>query len=62
MEISEVKEKVNKTEQDILCIINKLCYETGVKIESIELTSYSTNTKTGLTTTSTTDIKIVMTL
>lgn len=62
MEISQAKEKVNKAEQDILQILNRLSYETGVKIESLELTSYSSFTKTGITATSVTDIKITMTL
>jgi hypothetical protein len=62
MEISQAKEKVNKAEQDILQILNRLSYETGVKVESLELTSYSSFTKTGITATSVTDIKITMTL
>jgi len=62
MEVSQVKEKVNKAEQDILQILNRLSYETGVKIETLELTSYSSTTKTGLTATSVTDIKITITL
>ena len=62
MEVSNLKEKVNKAEQDILQILNILSYETGIRIESLELTSLSSNTKTGLTVTSTTDIKITITL
>ena len=62
MEISILKEKVNKAEQDILQILNRLSYETGVKIESLELTTYSSNTKTGLEVTSVTDVEITITL
>lgn len=62
MEISEVKERINKVEQDILQMINKLSYETGVKAECIELFSLTTNSKTGFTSTSITDVKITVTV
>lgn len=62
MEISEVKEKINKAEQEILHILNRLSYETNIKIESLESTSFSSRTKTGLTTTSIAEIKITITL
>jgi len=62
MEISDLKEEVMKAELAILHILNKLSYETGVKIESLELTSFSSETKTGIKATSITDVKITMTL
>jgi len=62
MEVSNLKEKVNKAEQDILQILNILSYETGVRIESLELTSLTSNTKTGCAATSITDVKITITL
>jgi len=62
MEISELKERINKTEQEILQLINKLNYETGVKTECIELCSLTTNSKTGFTATSITDVKITFTI
>lgn len=62
MEVLELKEKVNKAEQDILQILNRLSYETGIQAQTIELTSYSSQTKTGLTATSITDVKITITL
>ncbi len=62
MEILEVREKVNKAELDILHILNKLSFETSVKPECVELCSLTTNSKTGFTTTSITDVKITFTL
>jgi len=62
MEVSNLKYKVNKVEQEILQLINKLNYETGVKTECIELCSLTTNSKTGFTATSITDVKITFTI
>ena len=62
MEISDLKEKVNKVELDILHMINKLNYETGVQVQSVDITSFTSQTKTGFTATTITDVKLTMIL
>lgn len=62
MEISELKEEINKVELSILHMINKLNYETGVQVQYIDLTSFSSRTKTGVDVTSITDVKITIKL
>lgn len=62
MEISELKEEINKVELSILHMINKLNYETGIQVQYIDLTSISSRTKTGVDVTSITDVKITIKL
>lgn len=58
----ELKEKINDAESEILKIINNLNYEAGIKVEGIELKSYTSVLKTGVTDTTVTDVKITITL
>jgi hypothetical protein len=62
MEISDLKVEVEKVETAIVHMINKLNYETGVQVQSIDLTSFTSQTKTGVTCTTITDVKLTMTL
>lgn len=59
MDTTELKEKVNKTEEDILHLLNKLMYDTGTKVTGLDITSLSTMSKTGFEATSLTDLKII---
>jgi len=62
MEISDLKEEVGKVELAILHMINKLNYETGIQVQGIDITSFTSQTKTGFTATTITDVKLTLTI
>lgn len=61
MEASKLKEKVNKTEEEILHLLNKLMYETGTKINGLDVTTFRSMSKQGLEAISVSDLKIIFT-